>query len=224
MEYRHEHKFLLDWMEYLTLRARLRASMRPDSHAGENGEYFIRSLYFDDPEDTALYEKLSGVDRREKFRIRYYNRDPSYMVLEKKSKRNGLSNKQSAPMSAAEASALLNGGNAWMAESGHLLIREFYMKLMARKLSPKTVVDYTREPFVFPAGNVRITLDRDIRTGAYQTDFLRPDLMTLPISTGDVVLEVKYDAFLPGLVRDLIQGCGLRETAMSKYAHCRIYG
>lgn len=90
-------------------------------------------------------------------------------------------------------------------------------------LRPKTIVDYTREPFFFPAGNVRVTLDYDIRTGLNCTDFLNTDCVTLPASNA-IILEVKWDEFLPDIIRDLVQLDGRRTGAFSKYAACRNYG
>lgn len=85
MKPRHEWKHEITAADRLILASRLSAVARRDSH-GQNGRYEIRSLYFDDPKDTALREKIDGVSRREKFRIRYYGGDASYICLEKKSK------------------------------------------------------------------------------------------------------------------------------------------
>ena len=89
-------------------------------------------------------------------------------------------------------------------------------------LKPRTIVDYTREPFVFPAGNVRVTLDYNIRTGLSCTDFLKPDCVTVPASEA-VILEVKWDRYLPDIIRDAVQLDGRNAAAFSKYAACRIY-
>ena len=183
----------------------------------------IRSLYFDTPADKALLEKLNGVSRREKFRIRYYNGDTGVIHLEKKSKLGGLGNKQSAELSVPEVSALLQDDLSWMLDSGRPLVRELYSKMCTQQLRPKTIVDYTREPYVYPAGNVRITLDRDIRTGLRCTDFLNPGL-TIPAGDAPVILEVKWDTFLPSVIRDAIQLEGRHTSSFSKYAQCRIYG
>ena len=155
----------------LVLRQRLGAVMQPDSHAVQ-GRYFIRSLYFDTPADTALRQKLDGVNRREKFRLRCYNGDSSLIRLEKKSKLAGLGSKQSAAVTADEVARLLRGDTAWMRDAQRPLVQELYSKMQTQQLRPKTIVDYTREPFVYPPGNVRVTLDYDIRTGLGATDFL----------------------------------------------------
>lgn len=222
MDFRHEWKHEISYMDMLSLRQRLRAVAQPDAHA-VGGRYRIRSLYFDTPSDKALREKRSGVSRREKFRFRCYNEDPSIIHLEKKSKVGGLGRKQSEILSAPEASAILQGNLDWMMDSGKPLIQELYSKMTAQLLRPKTIVDYTREPFVYPPGNVRITLDYNIRTGLCCTDFLNP-CVTIPAGDAPIILEVKWDSFLPSIIRDAIQLEGRRASAFSKYAQCRIYG
>ena len=93
-----------------------------------------------------------------------------------------------------------------------------------QRLEPKTIVDYTREPFIYRPGNVRVTFDYDIRTGLSGTDFLNPDCVTMPAGDAGIILEVKWDGFLPNIIRDAVWVPGRRETAFSKYAQCRIYG
>ena len=223
MDFRHEWKHEINYSDMVVLRQRLKAVMKPDENA-VNGKYFIRSLYFDNISDKALREKIYGVNCREKFRIRYYNGDTSLIHLEKKSKINGLGNKQSANLSADEAQKIVDGDLNWMADCDRPLVQELYSKMKSQGLRPKTIVDYTREPFVFSAGNVRVTLDYDIRTGLYCTDFLNPHCITIPAGNVPIILEVKWDEFLPSVIRDIVQLESRRTAAFSKYAVCRIYG
>lgn len=221
--YRHEWKHEIDLADRLALRARLGAVCRADLHA-VGGSYQIRSLYFDDRRDKALREKIDGVDRREKFRIRYYNGDPSFIRLEKKSKWNGLGAKATAELSAGEVQAIVDGDLAWMPDSGRPLVQELYHKMRSQGLRPRTIVDYAREPFVYAPGNVRVTLDYDIRTGLGCVDFLDRACVTVPAGEAVSILEVKWDAFLPGIIRDAVGLPNRRAGAFSKYAACRIYG
>lgn len=223
MDYRHEWKHEINVSDLITIRQRLRAVAKPDPHA-VGGTYFIRSLYFDNPADKALREKLDGVNRREKFRIRYYNNDPSLIHLEKKSKWNGLGSKHSADLTAEEAQAIVDGRLDWMMDSARPLVQELYCKMQSQGLRPKTIVDYTREPFVFAPGNVRVTLDYDLRTGLGCTEFLSPACVTVPAGNAPIILEVKWDEFLPSIIRDAVQLDNRRSSAYSKYAACRIYG
>lgn len=222
MDYRHEWKHEINFSDMLAIRQRMLAVAEPDKHT-INGKYTIRSLYFDNLSDKALREKLDGVSRREKFRIRYYNQDTALIHLEKKSKIGGLCNKQSTSLTFEEAQAVAHGRIDWMKDSGNPLICELYCKMKSQGLKPKTIVDYTREPFVYPPGNVRVTLDYNIRTGLSCIDFLNPDCITVPVSDSPIILEVKWDAFLPAVIRDAVQLRARRPTAFSKYAACRIY-
>ena len=174
IHYRHEWKHEISRSDLIAIRQRMRAIATPDPHAID-GKYLIRSLYFDNLNDKALREKVDGVNRREKFRIRYYNLDPSIIHLEKKSKLNGLGTKYSADLTKEEAQKIVDGDIGWMLDSERPLIKELYCKMIYQGMAPKTIVDYTREPFIFGPGNVRVTLDYDIRTGLDKTDFLNPD-------------------------------------------------
>lgn len=222
VSWRHEVKHFLSRSDLLSIRQRLRAVMEPDAHA-VGGKYYIRSLYFDSPQDKALREKIDGVNQREKFRIRYYNGDTSFIQLEKKSKHNSLGTKYSVRLSADEAQKIVDGETDWMLDPSRPLLEELYVKMHSRQLRPKTIVDYTREPFIYRPGNVRVTFDYDIRTGLMCTDFLNSDCITIPAGDPVVLMEVKWDAYLPSVIRCLVQESSRRSTAFSKYAACRIY-
>lgn len=223
IKYRHELKQEINCLDMIILRQRLLAIMQRDLHAAD-GKYEIRSLYFDNVRDKALREKTDGVNVREKFRIRYYNGDSSFIKLEKKSKINGLCLKENARLTKEETQAIINGNVGWMKDSSESLIRELYIKMITQGLRPKTIVDYTREPFIFAPGNVRVTLDYNIRTGMLGTDFFNMSCTTIPAGEDAIILEVKWDEFLPDIIRDIVQLKNGRAGAFSKYAACRIYG
>jgi hypothetical protein len=223
MEFRHEWKHEICHSDLLALRARLGAVLERDRYA-VNGSYEIRSLYFDNLRDKALREKLDGVNGREKFRVRYYNGDLSQIFLEKKSKYSGLCRKEQARLSWEEVQAIARGDAFGLEGSEKPLVQELRFKMITQGLRPRTIVDYTREPFVYPPGNVRVTLDHHIRTALGDTDFLEPDCVTVPAGDAPAILEVKWDQFLPSLIRDLVQVPRTHTSAFSKYAACRIYG
>lgn len=219
--YRHEWKHEISLSDCFALRRRLGAVAQMDPHA-RDGRYQIRSLYFDTPGDRALREKLDGVDRREKFRIRYYDGDLSLIHLEKKSKLHGLGTKAAAALTQEEARAIVEGDWDWMPGSGRPLVAELYSRMRSQGLRPRTIVDYTREPFIYGPGNVRVTLDYDLRTGLGCTAFWDPACVTVPVPGAAAILEVKWDAYLPDVIRDAVQLPGRRAGAFSKYAACRM--
>ena len=224
--FRHELKYAIPYADYLAMRTRLRAVMSKDPHTGESGTYQIRSIYFDNSDDKALREKIDGIAKREKFRIRYYNDDFSFITLEKKMKIESLCLKCDARLTEEECRRILNGDLAFMKDHPEELVREFYAKIHYQRLKPRVLVSYVREPYIFRAGNVRITFDSQIRTSLFHREFLTkqvPDISATD-TPQDMILEIKYDAFLPEIIQDLIQTPGIRQQAFSKYSTCRRFG
>ena len=224
--YRHELKYPIGPADYLAIRQRLRPVMRPDEHAGPDGRYVIRSIYFDTLDDKALREKVNGVQKREKFRIRYYNDDLSFIAVEKKLKYNSLCMKLDARLSEAECRSLLAGDTGWMLDHPSGLVRELYCKMSGQQLRPRVLVSYTREPYVHAAGNVRVTFDSHIRSTLFHRGFLEDQVRDVEVSDdpGGIILEVKFDAFLPEVIQSLLQTEEIRQQAYSKYGACRRFG
>ncbi len=220
MKFRNEYKHRVNLSDILQLRTRLSAVMRKDAYANADGTYIVKSLYFDNYMDKALKEKVDGVDKREKFRIRYYNTDTSFIRLEKKSKINGKCNKQSVRITAEECQKITRGDIGFMLDSAKPLLQELYAKMHYQLLRPRCIVCYTRESFVYPSGNVRVTIDTNI-CGSYDIqNFLNPDLCCLQLYHTHI-LEVKWDEFLPQIIRDIVQMKSRNTSAFSKYAAVR---
>ncbi|MBQ3378864.1 MAG: polyphosphate polymerase domain-containing protein [Clostridia bacterium] len=221
-KFRHEFKHIINPSDYYAVKSRLSSVLMHDKFAKEDGTYKISSLYFDNVYDKALREKIDGVNDREKFRIRLYNDDTSFIKLEKKSKKNGLCQKIAERVTAEEVRRIINGDIEWMKGSKKGLICELYAKMRYQQLRPTVIVSYTREAFVYPPGNVRVTLDYDIRTALKATDILNPERVEILTGT-NIVMEIKYDEYFPSIIRDLVQVPDRRASAFSKYAKCRIY-
>lgn len=218
---RHEHKFHINMSDYLQLSTKLKYIAQPDKNNTESGGYKIRSMYFDNYADKAVREKLSGQSRREKFRIRFYNDDPSFIRLEKKAKSNRLCYKENSPLSKEECLQLLAGNYEFLKETKTPLSLELYNKMTYENLRPVNIVDYVREAYIFSAGNVRVTFDRFIRSSNNVKELFNPNLVTTPSAKG-IILEVKYDGFLPEIIRQTIQTGSRHETEFSKYVVARL--
>jgi len=225
LKFRNEVKHYINLSDYMSMRSRLMKIMKLDKNSNSKGEYKIRSLYFDNIKNKALMEKINGVNCREKFRIRFYNDDHSFIKLEKKSKINSLCNKISEPISKEECKKIIRGDIDFLRQSDKGLFLELYSKMKSELLKPRTIVDYTREAYVYRAGNVRITFDKNIRTGIHSKNLFDMNLPTVSaIDNRYIVLEVKYDEFLPEIIQHVIQTNDRRSNAISKYAAARIYG
>ena len=222
MQYRHEWKTEISYQDALLLRSRLDAVCDHDPHVGPDGCYHIRSIYFDNPDDKALRDNITGAAHRQKFRIRYYNGDLSFIQLEKKCKDNSLGYKLSASLSTADVQRIIDGDFGFLLERDDPLLRDLGEQMLHGLYAAKSIVEYSRIPYIYTAGNVRVTLDYDIRTGLWNRDFLDWNSLTIPAA--DIcLLEVKYDSFIPDVIRDIVQLGNRRIGAFSKYAASRMF-
>ena len=220
MKFRHEYKHPINHSDVCQLRLRLGNLFDHDEHSTADGTYVIKSLYFDNYMDKALREKQDGINRREKFRIRYYNDDTSFIRLEKKTKVNGLCNKQSAPLTKEEVQKIISGDISFLLNGESDLKKELYAKMYYQLLRPKCIVKYVRESFVYDPGHVRITIDSEISGSSNVTEFLNPELSFTRLYPYSI-LEVKWDEFLPKIAMDAVQMKNRSTTAFSKYAAVR---
>ncbi len=225
LKLRHEIKHEISTSDYIALQQRLKFIAQKDPNVDESGRYKIRSLYFDNVDDKALNEKIMGLNNREKFRIRYYNGDTRYIKLEKKGKIDGLCYKKSTPLTVEQCEQIINNDIKWMRFSENPLLVELYTKMNFQQLRPKTLVDYIREPYIYKPGNVRITFDSCIKTGINSKELFNQQTAAMNVHNfNKIILEVKFDEFLPEIIRDIIQLGHRRNSAFSKYAACRIFG
>jgi len=223
--FRHEQKYEVDYGQYLCIRQRLRAICESDPHAGSDGTYLIRSVYFDNMDDKALCEKISGKSRREKFRIRYYNDDLDYITLEKKQKINDLCKKVECPLTKDEMCDILSGDTAFMRDHPAGLVKELYSAMTTQLLAPKVLVSYRREPYIYGPGNVRVTFDFGIKTTVFSKNFIG-DIHEVSATDNarQMIMEVKYDDFLPEIIACIVNDGNIRQQSFSKYEACRRYG
>jgi len=222
LQYRHELKYYMNTYQYQAVRARLRQLLERDKHAGPAGEYHIRSLYFDDIDNKALHEKLGGVRDRVKYRIRIYNRSDRVIHLEKKIKFNEYVSKVKESLTRDMYEAIVSGDCEALNVPGRPLLHELRREIQTKLLRPKVIVDYVREAYTAVTGNVRITFDKELRTGLNGIDIFDPIAPTIPAFDDNlIVFEVKYDAYLPEYIRAAVQSEGLVRQSNSKYVVCR---
>jgi hypothetical protein len=222
LKFRHELKYYVNHYQYEIIKRQLRNLLQLDKNSGSAGDYHIRSLYFDDLENKALHEKLAGVRDREKYRIRIYNYSDKIIHLEKKIKFNEYITKIKESITRAMFDSILAGDYEVLNRPDKPLLMEMHSQMKNRLLRPKVIVDYVREAYVSPTGNVRITFDKKLQTGLNQVDIFDPNLsMINAFDENFIVFEVKYDEFIPEYIRTAIQANGLVRQSNSKYVICR---
>ncbi len=221
---RHELKYPLSFLQYQVLRRKIKTVMKPDPHAEPEGQYHIRTLYIDDVKNSAYFEKMSGVGTRQKYRLRIYNLRDSPVKFERKIRIYNYVLKESEVIKREEAEKIINGDIHFLANSQSPLLKRFYAECRLNLMRPTLLLEYLREPYIYPVGNVRVTFDFDLRTNIVTkpVKFFEKDVPTVKVGDeATVVLEVKYDDVLPEVVRGLLsEEVGLRQ-ALGKFALCK---
>lgn len=207
------------------MQSRIGGLLPLDAHA-KAGAYEIRSVYFDDMNNTCYARNEAGVDERAKYRIRIYNGSDAHISLEKKIKQGGKTRKLSAPLTRKQCESFLRGGNLSLEQDEFSaypeLLKQFCVLVNVRHMQPRVIVCYDRVPYVYGHGNVRITFDLHISASREFDLFFDRDLPRSPIMpAGQELLEVKYDEFLPKFIKDAMELGSLRQTTFSKYYLCR---
>ena len=219
---RHELKYFINDAAHATLSSLLGGALRTDRHADANGEYFIRSLYFDDAYDTAYHTKMSGVEVRDKYRIRIYNCSDKTIFLERKHKRGEFISKSSVRITRRLCEQLMDGNPAGLDRSDNPLLRDVYREMRTKVLKPTVIVDYYREAYTHPAEDVRVTFDKRLHSGLFSHDLFNPALMGVsPLAPGKMILEVKFNRYLPDYIKSLLSTVPAINCAISKYTLCR---
>ena len=220
---RHELKYLLNKSDHLILEGKLDCLLKRDSYSLEK-PYVITSIYFDDFFNKALYQKLDGDSYRYKFRIRYYNNDLTFFKLEKKSKIDQITSKQSVILTYDEVDNILNNEYKFLLQRDESLCTEFYIELSKGLLKPKVIVEYERMAFVHPISDLRITFDTHIRSSFSTDNYLQRDVVfTENIEGNNIVLEVKSNGDIPSYLKSILQLPNSAQTSVSKYVHSRKY-
>lgn len=220
MKYRIEEKYLCDEKDLVVLRSRLKILLKSDANSDNQGEYTVKSLYFDDYFNSIYFENEDGVSERDKYRIRVYNNNYDNINLEVKSKKYNYVNKTSSILTLEQAKLLIDGKR--FSEFMDTNISKAYTKTILKTklhlLKPVVIVEYTREPYIFKIGNVRITLDKNISASNQVKKFFDESMPKVPLlDTGKFILEVKYDEFLPRHIYNALGLKRLNQIAFSKY-------
>ena len=219
---RHELKYQIDMLQYQVLQKKLSIVLKPDPNMGPNKQYNIRNLYFDDFRDSALSEKQAGVANRKKYRMRIYNHSDAVIKLERKTKINQYSLKESTRITRGEADQIIAGDFKFLSKSEDALLRDFYLETRCNLMRSVVIVEYDREAYIHPIGNVRITFDMGLRTEMGAASFFDRNVCTMGILDHPrIIMEVKYDEVLPQYIRGLFPDTIRPPAAFGKFALCR---
>lgn len=220
---RHELKYYLSDLQTDALIGKLQHILKTDQHGSPTGGYKVRSLYFDSVNDECLYEKQSGILYRKKIRLRTYgNSGTDTVKFEIKHKHGQLVNKESIIIDRDDAREICAGEYRLLLNYDSPVLDRIYALFSSRAYTPKVIVEYRRKAFVYPAFNVRITFDQDLRSNINHLDLFSTTHDSMPIiQEGKQVLEVKYDHYFPGFLKGVLANASSERMAISKYTLAR---
>lgn len=215
---RSELKYYISKNECTALVNRLKCVLEPDKHSVPGVGYYIRSLYFDSYDDKCLYEKQSGTMYRSKFRLRIYDTDSQTVKFEIKNKWNNQIFKESAIISRDSAERIIEGEYDELLTYRNPILNKAYIEFTQYHYRPTVMIDYDRDAFMSDFFNLRITIDKDLRSSNTDFDIFSKDVHTVPvIMEGVQILEIKYNECLPDYVKGVVQAISFERCAISKY-------
>lgn len=217
--WRNEIKYVCSSGEMVQIEHSIRNICRLDPHADAKwGGYRVRSLYFDDYQDTCFWENENGVAPRKKYRIRIYNENTAQIFMECKYKKRDMARKDFCGITEAECTNLMQGQFRASGSRQEPLLKYFCAEMAFRAFTPRVIVQYERTAYIYSVGNVRVTLDRNIAMSGRTQDFLKPCLPMRPVMpAGYHVLEIKYNEIIPDFIYNALQAADLQRTNFSKY-------
>lgn len=222
--YRNELKFFINAHQKKVVANKLSKICQRDSFSDAEGGYLVSSLYFDDYNQSAIFDKLSGIRDRKKFRVRIYNYQSNVIKLERKIKRGIVTEKSHVQISREEYDSLVSGDVSFLMQKDDVVAKDFYLNYRTKNLRPRVVVEYRREAFIYKYGDVRITCDYFLKAGVYQKDLFSNGYMISAIPHDQIILEVKYAGYFPDVIRNTIQINNLQWQSFSKYVMCCVVG
>lgn len=214
--FRNELKYKISDNDFFLIKHNLSNLIKKDPNCKGN-YYTISSIYFDDYKRTSYNQVKNGISNRWKYRIRFYNYDDSYINLEKKHKINGLTNKTSVRINRNILNNILNN-KIKIEEKNDKLLNEFIAKIKKDLLRPIICIEYDRIPYIYKLGNVRITLDYNIRYINKYDDLFNSEKRVYYLK--EKILEVKYNDLIPDFIRYRLELNHLEQISFSKFNNC----
>lgn len=229
---RYEYKYLVPEALVPAIRAVAQTTSRIDRHAGDDGTYRIRSLYFDTFGLDLFRANEREAARRFKVRARIYPGRSSPVFLEVKRRIGDVIVKTRAPVGTADWAAATAGDRDVLAALPAVArdgATTFAATVLRHHLAPTMLVEYEREAYVSEVdAYARLTFDRKIavqrRTEldleADDARFMAVDHVARTKTLEPVcVLELKFERRPPAWMRALVRRLELTRASFSKYCY-----
>ena len=212
---RKEIKYILDLQEFNKIRNVLDKTMQKDIHSDCTGEYIVRTVYFENYLHETINNKKMNLNNISKYRIRMYQNNDRFLSLERKTNCNGIIKKESEIIDKELVEKLLKGEFYDLLDKSTILKNALYLQMAIKQYRAFIIVEYTRLAYMDSKSNVRITIDRNIKSSINCEKFFEKDIQG--ISSNEMVLEVKYSQYMPEYIKDILKILDKQQKANSKY-------
>ena len=212
---RKEIKYILDLQEFNKIRNVLDKTMQKDIHSDCTGEYIVRTVYFENYLHETINNKKMNLNNISKYRIRMYQNNDRFLSLERKTNCNGIIKKESEIIDKELVEKLLKGEFYDLLDKSTILKNALYLQMAIKQYRAFIIVEYTRLAYMDSKSNVRITIDRNIKSSINCEKFFEKVIQG--ISSNEMVLEVKYSQYMPEYIKDILKILDKQQKANSKY-------
>lgn len=220
--FRKELKYRISKIEFNKLNRILEKEMTLDDH-GQDGGYWIRSIYFDSEYDNDLQDVLGGYYNKAKLRLRIYSLQQKWVKLEYKCKIGSDQTKYTLKITREQAQKMIRGEYGFLMGIQDEIAAEIYVRLISNAYRPKVMIEYQRLAYVYDVNDTRITFDTDVKASMDVRDLFLPAPASIPLIPGDTgVLEIKYNHFLCSFIQRALTFIEANQVANSKYAMGRL--
>lgn len=223
---RIELKYYINYIDYINLKSKISSIFCKDENSTKDGQYYVRSLYFDNKSDNSYYEKIHGIENRKKYRIRIYNLDPSLVKLEIKTKMKDIIFKESTNIDFQDIRKIISGNYKCLLSYKNKTAEKIYYEFSKDFYKPVIIIDYKRDAWYLDLNNIRITFDSKIKKDEINLNELFDNNKNLSpvLRNSKIIMEIKYNGNIPSWIKKILQVPRLERCAISKYTLSRYLG
>ena len=220
---RFEFKYIIKKNVSEAIQNEVKNFTKIDNYANNKSKYLVRSLYFDNNLFSNFHDKVDGVKKRYKFRIRTYTDNDNFnspLFLEMKGRNNLRTYKIRTKIKKDDLNLFYKQKNLLDLKYKYLnnkLIEQYIFDSYKKKIIPKVLIDYNRLPLINKNGlYFRLTFDSDIKACSSNNIFNNKNSWKTCIAGNDI-LEVKFDFTIPPWFHRIIQSYQLKRISVSKF-------
>jgi len=211
---RFEYKYVISYADYFKIKDLIAGMLEHDQH-GDEVDYPVNSIYLDDIVYTGASDKAFGHEVHQKYRIRFYER-LDQMKLELKQKIGDVSTKFSTPINQEIYEGIMTQNlDVFQKYIDDKLIRRYMVDMLKNNLEPKVTINYKREAYKDSTDNLRVTFDHSLFGDWFHEDDFKSSIQLL--SSNKLIMEVKYEFYLPENVKIILDKIKPEQVAYSKY-------